>query len=97
MAGRKPDYNVSAFIKPEDGGDLVEKGNVGVAWKSDKDDGRISVRLHGFVTLTARPGLYITLFPMDDDRPRDDGKAGRRTTGRRGGQKQEDMDDDIPF
>lgn len=92
MAGRKPDYSVSAFIKPEDGGDIIEKGNVGVAWKSDKDDGRISVRLHGFVTLTARPGLYITLFPNEDNGSRDEP---RRSAKR--GKAREEMDDDIPF
>lgn len=93
MAGKPPDYNVSAVMRGTD-----VKGNIGVAWKSDNDDGRISMKLHGFVTLTGHPDLYITLFPRDDG-PRDDGapgpktRPGSRTRPARG----QDTDDDIPF
>lgn len=90
MAGKPPDYNVSAVVR-----DTAIKGNVGVAWK--QDDGRISIKLHAFVVLTAGPDLFISLFPRDDG-PREDGKPGARTRpGSRTREKQEDMDDDIPF
>lgn len=59
MAGRKPDYNVSALDKATD-----RRGKIGVAWK--QDDGSIQVKLDAFVVLDARQhDLLIALFPMD--------------------------------
>jgi hypothetical protein len=95
MAGKPPDYNVSAIVRDTD-----IKGNIGVAWKSDKDDGRISIKLHGFVHLVASPDLYITLFPRDADEGRSRSsttKSSSRRPARRAAGDNSDMDDDIPF
>lgn len=86
--GRKPDYQVGIFNK-----ETQEKGNVGAAWKSDKDDGRISIKLNVGVVLTQSPNWYITLFPNEGreerfgDKPRGAGAPHTR----------DEIDDEIPF
>lgn len=91
MAGKRPDYNVSFIMR----GDDEMKGNIGVAWKSDKDDGRISMKLNPKVVLEWHPDLFITLFPQKYDA---DGNVERNTSSRRSrSSTAKDDDDDIPF
>lgn len=58
MAGRKPDYRLAALNKATE-----ERNNVGAAWIYE--DGRISISLNAFVTLTGSKDLVLTLFPDD--------------------------------
>jgi hypothetical protein len=89
MAGKRPDYNVSFIMRGQD--DM--KGNIGVAWKSDKDDGRISMKLNPKVVLEWHPDMFITLFPQEYDA--DGGRVKNNASSSRRGRK--DDDDDIPF
>ncbi len=60
MAGKKPDYSLSAMDKDTD----RLKGTVGVAWIND--DGSISIRLNPFVILDTREhNLELRLFKND--------------------------------
>jgi hypothetical protein len=60
MAGRKPDYQLSAMQ-----GDL--KGKVGAAWVNA--DGSISIDLNPFVVLQDGPlKLHLTLFKVEPSR-----------------------------
>lgn len=60
MAGRRPDYTLSAMDKGND----ALKGSVGVAWINE--DGSISVRLNPFVVLDTRQhSLELRLFKND--------------------------------
>lgn len=62
--GKRPDYSVSFIMR----GDDSQKGNIGVAWKND--NGRISIKLNPKVVLEWHPDLFITLFPEDGQKQR---------------------------
>lgn len=97
--GKRPDYNVSFVMRGEDD----NKGTIGVGWKSDKDDGRISIKLNPKVVIEWHPDLFITLFPIEYDaqgnRKRNDEGGGnnRRAASGGGRSRSRDDDDDIPF
>lgn len=60
MAGKKPDYTLSAMDKDTE----RLKGNVGIAWINE--DGTISIRLNPFVVLDTREhALELRLFKND--------------------------------
>ncbi len=60
MAGKKPDYTLSAMDKDND----RLKGLVGAAWINE--DGSISIRLNPFVVLDTREhNLELRLFKND--------------------------------
>ena len=61
MAGRQPDYDLSALNK-----ETEERGRIGAAWAND--DGTISIKLNAFVVLRDAKDTVITLFPRDKDR-----------------------------
>lgn len=86
---RRPDYNVGCVIRGTD-----EKATIGVAWNSDKGDGRISIKLNSFVGLIGSKDLFITLFPVDAN---DRGETTPRAAQRRATLNNTAMDDDIPF
>lgn len=92
--GKRPDYNVSFVMRGND--DM--KGTIGVAWKSDKDDGRISIKLNPLVEIKWHPDLFITLFPIeyneDGSRKMNNERSGG---GSRRSSRARDDDDDIPF
>lgn len=92
--GKRPDYTVSFVMRGQD--DM--KGNIGVAWKSDKDDGRISIKLNPLVEIKWHPDLFITLFPQeyneDGSRKMNNERSGG---GSRRSSRARDDDDDIPF
>jgi hypothetical protein len=58
-----------------------DTNNVGAAWIWE--NGRISIKLDAFVTLTGSKDLVLTLFPADDAPPRS--------------QRKEPEEDDRPF
>ena len=80
------------------------KGTIGVAWKSDKDDDRISLKLNPKVVLEWHPDLFITLFPIeynaDGSRKMNNERSESSGSGKgasRGRSRARDDDDDIPF
>jgi hypothetical protein len=77
--GRQPDWTLNALNKETD-----QKSPVGVAWSND--NGSISIRLNGWVQLTADPNLVLTLFPKRDWKS--------KTTDT---QQTPDPNEDIPF
>ena len=90
---KPPDYNVGLVVR---GTDI--KATIGVAWKSDKDDGRISIKLHSLIQIpVASPDLFITLFPRDEKQEnnyRNKSAPARRGDNKRGASSD---GDDIPF
>lgn len=58
MAGRKPDYRISALSKKNE-----HKGSVGCAWINE--DQTITISLNSFVVLDERDDILITMFPTD--------------------------------
>jgi hypothetical protein len=82
MAGRQPDYNLSAMDK--DSGD--RNYQVGVAWKNP--DGSINIKMNPCTKLEYDPGMMITLFPKD---------APAKSVGKSKQSRNDDYDDDVPF
>jgi hypothetical protein len=87
MAGKQPDYNLSAFNKRTEA-----KGNVGAAWIGE--GGRISIRLNPLVNLIGDGEWTFTLWPNDGG-PRT--SQARPAPPARAVHVEVDPDDDIPF
>lgn len=94
MAGRKPDWTISA-LNPKTG----VKGKVGAAWNND--DGTLQLKLNSFIVLQGSEELLIRLFPAErvqgalplrqPTTPRDRMDPEGGIPGRK------DLDDEIPF
>lgn len=81
MAGRTPDYNVTAMLS----GEGAVKGNIGAGWKNP--DGSISIRLDAFIVLSALDNPAIRLW-LRDPLPKPQTKTRQPSA---------DPNDDTPF
>lgn len=83
MAGRQPDYKLTALDKDSNDRNYY----VGVAWK--QQNGSISIKLNPCTKIEYDPGMVITLWPADANpaKASKSSKIGESS----------DYDDDIPF